>query len=223
MDSLQFENQLAEHIDSVFRHHQELNDHREIHPWLTGSLGDPFSGIWFVGENPSLRMVERASNSSGIPLTKEAQWAESRGDCLFREALVRYGFKDGCVDSPGGWHCYITNVMKEADYTHRVREKSPESRQEMANLWLPVLKWELEHSDPHIVVAMGGQVFDLLTYLHSFAALKLPCILKMTHYAYVGQRARGHQGPMHPERVQEYYAEMANIARKHNELSKTSK
>lgn len=221
MDQREFSQGLAEKIDQVFTHtrHPELYDHRKEYPWLTGSLGDPFSGIWFVGESPSLRMVERAKGPHNTPPNEEAQWSASRGDKLFRKALVASGFKGGSVDSPGGWHCYITNVIKEADYTNRVREKPLQSREQAADMWFPVFEWELEHSCPLLIVAMGRQASHLLKYLLKRLA-RPPQHIEMTHYAYVGQRARGHQGPMHPERVCEYYAEMGNIDRQFRNLTK---
>ena len=69
-----FEYGLAEQVDTVFSNNPEIRDHRKKHSWLTGSLGDPYSGIWFLAENPSLSMVERATNPEGGALTPEAQW-----------------------------------------------------------------------------------------------------------------------------------------------------
>ena len=112
----EFSEGLTSQIDDVFRLNRKLIDHRNAHPWLLGALGDPDSGIWFVAENPSLRQVERARNPDGGVPTPEAQWFASKGDTLLRETLVLHGFKTGTVESLGGWKCYVTNVIKQADY-----------------------------------------------------------------------------------------------------------
>ena len=100
---------LKEKVGEVFDAHAELPDHRQEFPWLIGSLGDPFSPVWFVAENPSITQVKMAVGSS-----PELQWSVSKGDRLFRRALAENGFKDGEPLEPGGWHCYITDVLKSA-------------------------------------------------------------------------------------------------------------
>ena len=132
-------NELAHQTDKVYETHPSLQDVRESHSWLTGALGDPFAGIWFAAENPSRTQIERVSNPDGGTPTNEAQWWASRGDKLFREMLVKHGFKSGSIDSPGGWHCYVTNVIKEADYTKNWREKSQQARNGAAEIWASVL------------------------------------------------------------------------------------
>lgn len=202
---------LARETDRVFKAHPSLYDHRHLHPWGIGALGDPFTGIWFVAENPSLTQVERVRNPDGGPPTIEAQWWSSQGDKLFREMLVRYGFKLGSIESPGGWRCYITNVIKEANYTKNWREKTPTARNQASEIWAGLLRWELENSKPRLVVVMGKQTETLLRHLVSVRLIKLPRTEQITHYAYIGQRAQGHLGPMHPQRIDAYSKEFARI------------
>lgn len=202
---------LARQTDLVFKTHPDLYDHRAHHPWLIGALGDPYSGIWFVAENPSLTQVERVRDPIGGPPTVEAQWWSSRGDKLLREMLVQYGFKQGPIDSPGGWKCYITNVIKEADYTRNWREKTQQARNQAAETWAGLLSWELENSKPKLVVVLGKQTDLLLKHLVSIGRIELPRTEQITHYAYIGQRAQGKLGPMHPKRVQAYDEEFARI------------
>ncbi len=104
---------LKQKIDIVFRGHPDIFDHRKQFPWLTGFLGNPFAGIWFVAENPSLTMVERATKQKLELLTEENQWRVSKGDLLFRDMLVKHGFKEPPRDAAGGWNCYITDVIKK--------------------------------------------------------------------------------------------------------------
>ena len=214
----QYYYELENQTSSVFRAHPELRDHRESFPWLTGDLGDPFSGIWFLAENPSLKMLERATNPGGGPLTKEAQWYASRGAKLFREKLVKYGFKKGCVDTLGGWNCYISNVIKEADYSKDWRAKTQDLLRQAVDVWMPVLQWEIANSKPKLVVAVGRQAEKYVKYLRRDKGVRFPRVEFMQHYAYIGQRAEGKLGPMHPIRVQKYDDQMAAIHKLNQEL-----
>ena len=204
-------NGLAKETDKVFKSHPGLKDHRPQHPWLIGALGNPFAGIWFVGENPSLAQVERVQDPDGGSPTTEAQWWSSRGDKLFREMLVKHGFKTGSIESPGGWQCYITNVIKEADYTKDWREKPQQARNQAAELWAGLLAWELMNSKPKLVVIMGRQTEILIDHLVASKRIQLPRTEWITHYAYIGQRAQGKLGPMHPERIARYNKEFNHI------------
>jgi hypothetical protein len=212
--------ELSHQTDMIYEKHSSLKDARKKHPWLTGALGDPFAGIWFEAENPSQTQVERVSNPDGGTPTNEAQWWASRGDKLFREILVKYGFKSGSIDSPGGWHCYITNVIKEADYAKKWREKTQLARNGAAEIWASVLDWELETSKPKLVVVMGGQTQKLLDHLQSTGRIRLPQVERITHYAYIGQRPQGKLGPMHPERIQAYDQEFTRIRKIFDDLNK---
>lgn len=202
---------LSKETDYVFKSHPDLFDHREQYSWLVGALGNPRSNIFFVAENPSLTQVERVGYPHGKPPTIETQWSGSRGDILFREMLVKHGFKNGSIDSPGGWDCYITNVIKEADYTKDWREKSQELRNHAAEIWARVLAYELSRVKPKLVVVMGKQTEALIRHLVSIEKIRLPRVEQMTHYVYIGQRAQGRLGPMHPERVKAYDQEFARI------------
>lgn len=178
---------------------------------MTGALGDPHKGIWFIAENPSLTQIERVQNPDGGVPTPEAQWWASRGDKRFREMLVGHGFKQGTIDSPGGWNCYITNVVKETDYARRWREKTQEARNRAAEIWSSVLAWELANSKPKYMVILGGPAMTLLEHLMSKQMIQLPCHEQIKHYAYIGQRAEGKPGPRHPDRIRRYSEDFARI------------
>jgi hypothetical protein len=198
-------------IDQVFKENPQIPDFRINYPWCTGALGDPFAGIWFVAENPSLRMIEIVTNPDGGPPTAEAQWYASRGDKLFREMLVKHGYKQGSISSLGGWRCYITNVIKQAEYPKDWIEKPEIQRLKAAEIWAPVLNWELQYSKPRLVVIMGGRTESELNHLVKRGLVKLPQTFQITHYAYIGQRAEGHLGPMHPERIKKYDKEFDQV------------
>jgi len=201
---------LLEQIDWVFSAHPEIRNHRGAFPWLTGALGEPHSPVWFVGENPSLSQVERVSDPLGGPPTEEAQWWASRGDRLFRQLLVTHGFKDAPIEAHGGWHCYITNVIKQADYAEAWRGTPAERQRTAAMCWSPVFRWELGQGRPKVLVALGKTVARELQWI-SEAGVRLPRVITVQHYSYVALRPRGRQGPMHPDRVREYDEEFAGI------------
>lgn len=204
---------LNRQIRQVYARHPHLSDHRKRFPWLTGYLGNQSARIWFVAENPSLRTVERSIAAECDPITEETQWRLSLGDRLFRRMLVKYGFKTGSCYSPGGWKCYITDVIKQADYADGSEARSQARRNKVAEIWWPVLEWELAHSQPRLVVAMGRRVRRLLVHLQQVAGLVLPPTKTIEHYSYIAFRARGKQGPMHPARVKKYDQEFAGLAR----------
>ena len=82
-------------------------------PWLTGHLGDPTAAVWFLGLYPSLTPVERIDRISPVK-SPNLQWScNDRGARLWREAVAEAGLKDGPSCQDCGWHCYITNVIKE--------------------------------------------------------------------------------------------------------------
>ena len=213
-----FERDLAECICGVFSSHPDIRDHRQEHPWLTGSLGNPYSGIWFLAESPSLRKVE-ATTARGIDagreLTSNSQWGATRGSQVLRKALVKAGFKEPKWDSSDGWHCYITNVIKEAVY---VKEWTDEKKAEAAETWSPVLRWQLEQSSPKLVVLMGRQVEKLIWHLERKNMISLPPVRKICHYSYIASYAEGNLGPMHPDRIKRYQNAILKIRREFDEF-----
>jgi hypothetical protein len=208
--------ELSLRLDAIFRSRASIYDHRTRFPWVLACLGDPFAPAWFVAENPSLTQVERAS---GRPQTVEDQWNVSVGDKLFREQLVAHGFKDGTVDTPGGWRCYITDVVKSVDRVSTWSKRPESERQTTAEAWAPVLAWELELGKPKIVVAVGNNADRLLDHLLRKRLIpQLPLRLKIDHYSYIGSRpdARTGLGPQHPDRIaawsQQFFAIRAALA-----------
>ena len=117
--------ELKGQISAVFNSDAELRRCKQF-PWLTGYLGNPLSGVWFVGENPSLQQAERVDQEYPTA-NEEKQWYISQGDILFRTSLVGNGFKEGSWDSPGGWNCYITDIVKSAHQAKEWNKKSQEN------------------------------------------------------------------------------------------------
>jgi hypothetical protein len=207
-----YRDQLNSRINRVFASHPDIPDHRQQLPWVTGYLGDPYSGIWFVAENPSLTTGLRASRANGAPLTVESQWAISAGDQLLRKSLVQCGFKEAPWDSPGGWHCYVTDVIKQAEQVDAWQRQQESRWMQVTDVWADVLAWELEASHPSLVVIMGKRTRRLIEHLELTRHLRFPRTAYIQSYSYVGSRPRGKQPAMHPDRVREYQDEMARVA-----------
>jgi hypothetical protein len=207
-----YEAGLAQRVDEVFRNNPDLHDHRRNHSGVTGCLGDPFARVWFVAEFPSLGRIEQQGAASASP---EAQWNTSPGDRLFRAALAEAGFKTGGPDTPGGWRCYVTNLIKAAEHVGQRRATKPIAvRMADARLWAPVLRWQLEVGAPDCLVLMGGTVADLFRHLVDHRAVPLPPqVERIESYASVAARPQGGLGPLHPDRVAAYRQAIAAIAR----------
>jgi hypothetical protein len=207
---------LSDKITAVFRNNPEIPDHRKDHPWWIGALGSIQADVVFVGENPSLSQLEAATDPvTGGPPTIETQWWQSRGDKLLREALIGAGFKGGTLESKGGWRCYITNVIKQADYAEKWKKKGVIPLREAAELWSPVLSFELTKVNPRVIVAMGNKPHKLLLHLMKKGLIPRHQLCKVHHYSYVALRADAKRklGPMNPIRVSEYKEQILAVAR----------
>lgn len=202
--------ELVQKIQAVFAEaYQPDKNYYKYHPWLEGALGNPQARVMFIAENPSLMMVERATNPDGGKLSPEAQWYASPGDKVFREVLCNLSLKTGGIDGLGGWNCYITNVIKEADYVKKWREdekKDPAKRLAVARIWFKVLRWELETVRPERLVILGEKASQLLDYLSDDQKYEFPHRHTVYHYAYIGERPDRvrHLNKGNPIRVQEY-------------------
>ncbi len=199
--------------DAVYRANPALMvDHRLEHPWLTGNLGDPHAPVWFVAENPSLTQVKRVADAAPTP---ESQWSISIGDRLFRKMLVEHGFKDAPAEAPGGWRCYITDVIKSAAVVTDHRKILRGELLALAEAWAPVLASEMEQGRPKVVVSLGKKTDGLLSHLIEQGLVpRPPARLRIHHYAYITSnpdRAR-RLGPNHPVRLTEYAQQFAEVA-----------
>lgn len=207
-----FSEELIQRLDRTEAANPDIPRHRDRFPWLTGCLGDPSAPVWFIAENPSLTQVEKIDSDTA---TVESQWAASRGDILFRQMLVKHGFKLGTELSPGGWRCYITDVIKSADRVTAHNAKTDDDREQLAAAWGDVLRWEFESGRPRLVVTVGGRARDLLSYVAQCQDLPLPEAREhIVHYTYVMSFAQGRLGPGHPERIRAWDAGFAAIAKR---------
>lgn len=150
---------VAQAVSRVFEANRDFPDHRSQIPWLHGYLGDPNACVWFIAWYPSAKMVGRANQRGNDP---ELQWSESVGDKLFRKMLVKHGFKSGEPLQPGGWRCYITDLIK-CDYdVGTFKRKNPVEQRRIALAWSEVLQSEISAGKPALLVPMGKDVRELL-------------------------------------------------------------
>jgi hypothetical protein len=198
--------------DDVYRADRRIPDRRDDHPWVTGCLGDPHAYVWFFAEAPSLTRVESRLRRGGAQ-SREQQWDVSRGDKLFRQMLAKHGFKDGDAFAPGGWRCYITDVIKASYSVKDWNARRSEVRLAVAEAWSPVLRYELEAGQPRLAVVLGKTTLEPLEHLQRQGLIpRLPPTKTIYHYSYIGSRPQGKLGPMHPDRIAAWDADFADIA-----------
>lgn len=120
--------------------------------WLHGALGNPDADAMFICENPSLTGVAWAhSNPPRQPADIEAQWWGGR----FREVLCALGLKSGEHDAPGGWNCYITNVVKTMDRVADFNRITAAEKKDIVRQWADILTWEISRVQPRVVFCVG--------------------------------------------------------------------
>lgn len=208
-----FAEEMVARIGQVFDAHPELPDHRQEHPWLSGWLGDPSAPVWLVAENPSATQVDRIHSETA---TADAQWAASRGDRLLREALCETGLKLGDPLGPGGWSCYLTDVMKSEVRVKDWNGTSSQAKRHVADLWSPVLRFELEFGRPKLIIALGKAAQQHLVRLERQSLIgRLPRLVAVDHYSYVMMRPDNVRklGPGDPRRQRDWKLSIAEVVR----------
>jgi hypothetical protein len=162
--------------------------HRQVQdfPWLYGALGQVPSRVMLVCENPSLSGVAKAdvrTITGGMP-TIEDQWCGGpRSNCIkrFRPALCEVGLKTTPPLGPGGWRCYITNVIKEADV---VGDFAARDKQKIAVEWADVLAWEIEQVKPRVLFTVGDSATALVRMLQTRRLIPAaPYPHRLMHYS----------------------------------------
>jgi hypothetical protein len=192
-----------------------LDDYLKKYPWLTGYLGNPQSYVWFIGENPSLRSVNKDFKQySQRERTENLQWNSNKGDWLLRESLSEAGFKGGDPFSNEGWNCFITNAIKEPEIVKKRNERKKDSNywQEQALRWLPVLQKQINNGNPKVLVAMGNQARKILIFM-KHNGLVAPEVDMIPHYSYIMRRfdRKTKLGPGHPDRIKDYKESIIRI------------
>ena len=120
----------------------------EKYPWLYGALGDLDADVTFVCENPSLSGLRAIGGSPfGGPPDIDTQWTgnpANRGDRRFRALPCGLGLKDGTIWEPGGWHCYIANVIEQAAVVGEWEGTSRDEMRQTARDWSGILQMETD-------------------------------------------------------------------------------
>ena len=185
------------------------------YPWLTGHLGAPTAAVWFLGLYPSLTPVERIDRISPVK-SPNLQWScNDRGARLWREAVAEAGLKDGPSCQDCGWHCYITNVIKEVmGLKEQKLMKTKAYWQEQAVKSQGSLQEQIKSGSPKVMVVMGNQAFKILMFMKKRGLEICLPIERISIYSYITNfpdRKQGF-GPNHPERVKQYKRDIADIA-----------
>jgi uracil-DNA glycosylase len=102
----------------------------------------------------------------------------------------------------------VTNIIKTAEYAGVRNKREPDAHYAEAEIWAPVLRWQLETAKPRLLVLMGGRVVNLAVGLARKGLISLPPWRRIYHYSYVASRPDGGQPKMHPDRVAAYFRDI---------------
>jgi hypothetical protein len=192
-------NQRLEELETKHREAQ-INDY----PWLYGALGEVPSEVMFICGNPSLTSIRRAhvDTVDGREPDIEAQWWGGRKNNAakrFRVVLRKLGLKSSRPDVKGGWKCYITNVVKEANIAGADQGGLTRSeKNEQAAAWADILIWEYDQVRPSQVFAVGGDAYQSLHHLQRLGYLSDVEIRPIGHYTARGSDEAVMQAMMLP-------------------------
>ena len=156
--------------------------------WLYGALGRVPSKVMFICENPSISGVERAHTNTidDNPPDIEAQWYGSPRNpaaSRFREVLFRLGLKSTPPNKRGGWKCYITNVIKQANVVKDQNNLETCVKKEQARDWTDILQWETFKVKPKYIFCVGGKSYEAIRMLRRENKLKINRFTKLWHYS----------------------------------------
>jgi len=156
--------------------------------WLYGALGCVPSKVMFICENPSITGVERAHTNTidGNPPDIEAQWWGSPRNPAakrFREVLYRLNLKSTPPNKRGGWKCYITNVIKQANIVKEQNNLDTCIKKEQAREWSDILQWEIDNVKPKFIFCVGGKSYEAIKMLQREKKLKIKSYSKLWHYS----------------------------------------
>ena len=183
-------NRLRSKINARLRELRTEHAATQIHdfPWLYGALGAVPSNVMFICENPSLTGVRNANIATldGGPPDIEAQWCGGPSSVArkrFRRVLHELGLKTTPDTVKGGWLCYITNVVKEANIASDQGDLSNEERRTQAKDWSDILRWELEAVSPKTIFCVGGRAAKAVRSLQGRRLLPRFRARQIWHYS----------------------------------------
>jgi hypothetical protein len=153
-------------------------------PWLYGALGEVPSDVMFICENPSIAGINKAhvNTIDGGRPDIEAQWWGGAARS-FREALYLLKLKTTRPRERNGWHCYITNVIKQSNIAKDQELLPPVDKRQQARDWAYILQWEFDHVKPKFVFCVGGSSFKYVQMLQIEGLLDQFPIFELMHYS----------------------------------------
>ena len=157
----------------------------EQFPWFYGALGAVPASVMFICENPSLAGV-RLGLTQAAPLDIETQWGGGEIDNpakRLRPVLVELGLKAGTPQGKGGWRCYLTNVIKQANIVNEQNAKTWAEKLAQARVWSDVLRWELSTVAPTHIFCLGGAATRLVECLQAERLLPSFTVNGLMHYS----------------------------------------
>lgn len=179
---------LKELIDNKVIDIRNAKEQIEKYKWLHGALGKVPSNIMFICENPSVKGVKSANIKTidGKQPDIEAQWwggEKNPAAQRFREALCRLRLKTNPPRERGGWECYITNVIKQANIV-KIQNVLPHcTKEQQARDWAAILQWEINQVKPKYIFCMGGKSERAIKLLQKESRIQKFAINKLMHYS----------------------------------------
>jgi hypothetical protein len=160
----------------------------EDYPWLFGALGKVPAQVMFICETPSLTPIrrdnQRAEDEGPTGIDKQWWGGEKNPACKrFRTALCETGLKTTPRSSEGGWECYITNVIKEANIAGHQEARGSSGRLVQARRWADILTWQLCEVSPRYVFGVGGAAQTLIRELQAESRLPRFHVNEIVHYS----------------------------------------
>jgi hypothetical protein len=167
----------------------------EEYRYLYGALGAVPADVMFICENPSLAGVAQAhvQTIDGGPPDIEAQWwggPTNNAAKRFRAVLHELGLKTTRPEQRGGWQCYITNVIKEANVAGEQNALLPSAHEQQARIWADILDWEVGEVSPRHVFCVGGRAAAAVKKLQREGLLRTFPAHKIWHYSARGSDER---------------------------------
>ncbi len=160
----------------------------EKYTWLYGALGKVPSDTMFICENPSFKGIENANIKTvdGRKPDIEAQWwggEKNPAAKRFRKALYETQLKITSPKEKGGWKCYITNVIKQANIVKNQNALLQCTKEQQARNWAKILQWEITQVKPKHIFCVGGKTERAIKLLQKENRIQKFVINKLMHYS----------------------------------------
>ncbi|MCZ6837194.1 MAG: hypothetical protein O7G85_15575 [Planctomycetota bacterium] len=187
---MQYFEELRERINALLLELGATYAQQQIrqYTWLYGALGAVPAPVMFICENPSLAGVKsgHVNTPDGGPPDIEGQWwggPRNNAAKRFRVVLCETGLKTTPPATRGGWRCYITNLVKEANVASDQNDLPWSVRQRQSRDWADLLAWELGHVQPEHVFCVGQKSSTLVRMLQREDRLPNFHATMISHYS----------------------------------------